>query len=272
MKVTWWIVALLAVLNWGCSKKSDSNRREEVHRFHSDRTYHIPPPQPLPLPHYPWDQKLVGGHPPITQEFFRCRGNLLNPKKVNPVEGSSTPVELKDCGGQESHSLPVKDEQEYIPPILITLLNHIQESTQKPVIITCGHQCPQHNNYSESTSEPSTSKHQIGAEVDFYVRGMEHEPQKIVDLLQEYYRQNSDTKEDPSFTNFKRYEKPDTNVSIPPWFNKEIFIKLYQKEEGRDFDNRHPYPYIGIQVRWDREADERVNYTWNKAHRGYWRW
>ena len=29
-----------------------------------------------------------------------------------------------------------------------------------------------------------------------------------------------------------------------PWFNKEIFIKLYRKSEGRDGDNRHPYPYL----------------------------
>ena len=32
------------------------------------------------------------------------------------------------------------------------------------------------------------------------------------------------------------------NVLIPPWYNKEILIKLFKKNEGRDLDNRHPYP------------------------------
>jgi len=37
--------------------------------------------------------------------------------------------------------------------------------------------------------------------------------------------------------------------------------------EGRNFDNRHPYPYIELQVRHDRETGKPVSYSWNGAHK-----
>ena len=49
-----------------------------------------------------------------------------------------------------------------------------------------------------------------------------------------------------------------SHLAIEPWQNKEILIKLYQKDEGRDLDNRHPHPYISIQVRYDRDRGEPV--------------
>jgi hypothetical protein len=63
--------------------------------------------------------------------------------------------------------------------------------------------------------------------------------------------------------------KGESDVSTPPWYNKEILIKLYLKNEGRDFDNRHPYPYVSIQVRFDRELNEKVVCSWQKAFNGY---
>ena len=63
-----------------------------------------------------------------------------------------------------------------------------------------------------------------------------------------------------------------SDVAIKPWYNREIFIKLYQKNEGRNFDNRHPYPYISVQVRYDYDAQKKVTYSWDKAFRNYMRW
>ena len=54
--------------------------------------------------------------------------------------------------------------------------------------------------------------------------------------------------------------------------NKEILVKVYQAEEGRNLDNRHPYPYLQLQVRWDRDTKQPVSYTWHGAHRNYHRW
>jgi hypothetical protein len=43
--------------------------------------------------------------------------------------------------------------------------------------------------------------------------------------------------------------------------NKEILIKFYMPNEGRNADNRHPFPYLSIQVRFDRETNMRVAYS-----------
>jgi hypothetical protein len=109
----------------------------------------------------------------------------------------------------------------------------------------------------------------IGAEVDFYVQGMEHRPEEVVQLLMLYYKEKEWYGGDKTYTEFQRFDKKTVNVTTPPWFNKEIFIKLYQKQEGRDFDNRHPYPYLSIQVRHDKERDEKVTCDWQKAFNGY---
>jgi hypothetical protein len=146
---------------------------------------------------------------------------------------------------------------------LIDLLNFIQEKTHAKVVITCGHRCPLHNAYADSSN--STSKHMIGAEVDFYVEGMQEQPEEIVSLLQQYYQTPEYGHEYLDFA--RAYHNP--NVSTPACYNKEILIQIYQKDEGRDFDNRHNYPYICIQVRYDREHRERVIYSWPKAHKGF---
>lgn len=137
------------------------------------------------------------------------------------------------------------------------------------MVITCGHRCPTHNLYADGSKESLSSKHQIGAEVDFYVQGMEDQPLDVVRLLMQYYQEHPTFGRLPEWTAFQRYEKPGVNVVIAPWMNKEIFIKLYQKNEGRDLDNQHPYPYLSIQVRYDRDRSERVVFDWGKANRGF---
>lgn len=87
----------------------------------------------------------------------------------------------------------------------------------------------------------------IGAEVDFYVEGVD--AQELIPILQSYY-------EEP----FQRYTKNNLNVRTPAWYNKEVFIKLYLPDEGRDKDNQHTLSYIGIQVRHDRDKNQPVRF------------
>jgi hypothetical protein len=96
---------------------------------------------------------------------------------------------------------------------------------------------------------------------------MEERPQEIAGLLMQYFQETSPYKTDKESLEFKRYDKSD--LAIQPWMNKEILIKIYQKQEGRDADNRHPHPYLSIQVRYDRDAKEKVVYDWAKANKGY---
>lgn len=246
----------------GSSSKGDS-----INRTHNQSHYFIPPPERIPPPAYPWEKDLVAHLPKITKEFFRCKGSSLNPERIE--EKNDKTVLVIDCGGSDKHSLPLKDHREFIYPILINLFNHLQSKTGKRVVITSGHRCPDHNSYIDSSYSNSYSKHTIGAEVSFYVQGMEFQPQKIIDILLDYYSHNPEFNHKPEFSVFHRYKKYDTNVSTQPWYNKEVFLKLFKQDEGRNLDNRHPYPYISIQVRHDTDLNEKVRYSWEKADKNY---
>lgn len=249
---------------------SSSVKGEYLYRRQGDTFVTLTPPQFQKKEAYPWEKELAGGYSRITKEFFRCKGSSLNP--MGSGQQGKEMVRFFDCGGPQRHSLPLREQKEFIYPILIDLLNYLQNTTKKRVVITCGHCCPEHNLYLDSSQANQYSKHLIGAEVDFYIQGMENQPEKVVELLLAYYRDQPKYKGLKDFEEFKRYEKGDTNVRIPPWYNKEIFIKIFQKDEGRDFDNRHPYPYVSLQVRYDWDLKETVQYSWDKAFHNFLRW
>lgn len=243
---------------------------EYIYRKHDEFIFIPPSPiKTVPEP-YPWDKGNTCKYATITKEFFRCKGCSLNPALIVMEKGETK--HYYDCDGSNRHGLPLRDSKEAIYPILIDLLNYIQTNLQKQVIITSGHRCPEHNSYVDPSPENRTSKHMIGAEVAFYVQGLEEKPEIAIQLIQDYFKNTSTYIGLNEYEQFQRYEKNDTNVSTPPWYNKEIFVKLFNKKEGRDHDNRHPYPYISIQVRYDREHNKPVIYTWDKANRGYHRW
>jgi hypothetical protein len=249
------------------SEKEKIRRRncttELIYRTSNEKIYPLNTPIHTPRSSYLWEAE--GNLPKITKEFFRCKGSPLNP----PISLADLPTPILDCEGGSHHGLPIFQGKESVYPILIELLNFIQKKTGRRVIITCGHRCPTHNIYADSLKENLVSKHQIGAEVDFYVQGMEDRPQEIIGLLMQYYQETPTFSHDKEYLEFKRYDKPDARVKIQPWMNKEIYIKLYLQDEGRDRDNRHPYPYVSIQVRYDRMKKEKVLYDWAKATKGY---
>jgi hypothetical protein len=270
-------ISLLTLFLTGCSSDdhasltgSRSNLKGEyIYRRHNE--YLVLEPITLAdRPLYPWESGDVGRHPKITKEFFRCKGSNLNP--VNLVQKEKELLRYYDCGGGHRHSLPLKDQKEFMYPILIDLMNYLQNKTGNRVVITCGHCCPDHNLYLNPSSSNQASKHLLGAEVDFYVQNLEDRPLQVLELIKEYYQENPKYKGLKDFEQFTLYEKDDTNVSTPPCHNKEIFIKVFKKEEGRDFDNRHPYPYLSIQVRYDWDLGERVVYSWDKAFHNLHRW
>lgn len=219
-----------------------------------------------PPPAYPWSGDFIGNFPKITMWDFQCRGKATHAPRVT-TDSQGNKAVFFDCNGTLEHGLPLSGGKPYIYPVLIELLNLIQEKTGHKVVITCGHRCPTHNIWCDDTGALRHSKHMMGAEVDFYVEGMEDSPQEIVNLVMESYRQNYP--EDEELTTFHRYRKDDTNVSTLPWYNKEIFIKLFKKDEGRDFENSHPYPYISFQVRYNKETGDRVIFNYDKAYDGY---
>jgi len=257
----------------GCGSSEDGSNGhvsgEYIGRMHDEYHFLPEPPEKIAVAPYPWEDEDAGIHGKITKEFFRCKGSTLNQPRV--VQENSESKRYFDCGGADAHSLPLSEGKEFVYPILINLLNDLQKQTGKRVIITSGHRCPDHNTYVDPSKGNRFSKHQVGAEVSFYVRGLESQPEKVIALLQKYYQETPKYQGLKEYLEFKRWDKP-TDVSTPPWYNHEVFIKLYQKQEGRNLDNRHPYSYVSIQVRYDFDAMEKVNYSWDKAFRNYMRW
>ncbi|MFI0435046.1 MAG: hypothetical protein ACH350_04885 [Parachlamydiaceae bacterium] len=254
-----------------CSSSSSSSfnvpRGEYIFRHHDESLIQIQSQVILKRAPYPWEEDRKCDYPKITKDFFRCRGSNLNP--VNLIQKGKEIIRFYDCGGSQKHSLPLRDQKEFVYPILIDLLNYIQTKIGKRVVVTCGHCCPEHNAYLDPSGLNQSSKHMLGAEVDFYVQGMEEHPERIIDVVFQYYLELAKYKGQKEFLEFKRYEKANTSVKVPSWYNKEIFMKLYRKNEGRDFDNRHPYPYVSIQVRYDWETKEAVIYSWDKAFHNF---
>jgi hypothetical protein len=244
---------------------------EFIHRSHDEYHYTLHPPKHRVRERYPWEMSYIGKHSKITKEHFRCKGSSTNPPH-NDHKDPARPANYFDCGGFQKHSLPLKNNKEFVYPVLIDLLNYVQAKTGCKVVITCGHRCPVHNSYADNSSYNQNSKHMIGAEVDFYVQGMEQKPEEVVKILMQYYKEASIYQGDKQYQEFQRLNKGELNVITAPWFNKEILIKLYSKSEGRDFDNRHPYPYLSLQVRFDRELNEKVICNWQKAFKEYQRY
>lgn len=232
-------------------------------------------PKPSVVAAYPWQNQgqnqAASRLTPLTIEHFRCRGSTLHPPRIIQENGKEI-NRFYDCSGSERHSLPLEEGKEHIYPILLELINEIQNRTNCPVIITSGHRCPVHQAYIDSSAQASGSKHLIGAQASFYVQGLEEHPEKVLELLFAYYTEKyPGQKEYATFTcqDTKSPLLPNSKAaaaSSGPWMNKEIFIRLYQKHEGRDFDNRHPYPYLSIQVRFDRQKNERVAVSYQKAN------
>ncbi len=266
MRIHYLMIPLLLLSCSGLEKSEQKKirkvnaKREAIYRLHDEVHFLISPPIQQSRKKYPWEENMIGDLPKITKDYFRCNGNILNPLKSIP-QANGKRICTYDCGGTGRHSLPVHNKKERIAPILIDLLNEVQAKTGKKVIITCGHRCPTHNLYADHSPKNQSSKHLIGAEVDFYVEGLEDQPDKVIDILIHYFPGN-----------MLRFKTKNRDTTTPPWYNEEVFIKLYKENEGRDFDNAHPYPYISIQVRYDEELKKRVQYSWQEAFNGYLRW
>ena len=268
------VVVLLCFFATGCSQMEESEKdklrshneiSEKVFRLDEEHFFHSNEVVVRSREAYPWEPKSLAVDKKITKEYFRCLGSAQNGKKLHTKKNGER-VELSDCGGMQKHGLPYRDEKEFIFPALIELLNYIQESVGHAIIITSGYRCPTHNLYCDTSKQNTTSKHQVGAEVDFYVEGFEDAPLEIVRWIMHYYTDH----EELDFHSFRECRHNVKGLKCPGWYNKEIVVNIKQKNEERDFDNRHPYPYITIELRCDRDNDNKsVQYNWHEANSGY---
>jgi len=259
----YFLLLLLLVTSCSSSDEYAPPPGEFIFRTKDDTRLHFDEYVAKPRPHYPWQTHSESSLHAITKEYFRCKGFALNPPKI-VRDHEKEIARYTDCGGGDKHSLPIRNGKEYVFPILLELVNHIQEVTKKPVVITAGHRCPDHNSYVDPSPQNQGSKHLVGGACTFYVKGLENNPEAVVKILLDYYKLQTCYAQQKDYQEFKRFEKA-TNVTTLPWYNKEIFIKLYRASEGRDGDNQHSHPYLSIQVRFDRERNVPLTFTWTDA-------
>ncbi|MFY7842699.1 MAG: D-Ala-D-Ala carboxypeptidase family metallohydrolase [Rhabdochlamydiaceae bacterium] len=207
-----------------------------IYRYHDEYFYTLPNPQKRPRSIYPWEKEKEASLVKINKDFFRCKGFRGNPPRVDP----KTKKIFYDCQGALSHSLPMKNDREFIYPILIDILNAVQKKIGKQVKITSACSCRQHYEYIGGSNP--FSKRLKGAKVDFYVQGIEHHPQKVVEAIDFFY--------------ITRSKKLGSDYSLKVlkkdvWQNPEILLKIKGCKDHRNRDNFHPYPYLTIEVLFD---------------------
>lgn len=240
--------------------------KDPILRFSDEYYFKETLPKKKEREKYPWEERYVGNFTKITKESFRCRGSSSHPDRKF-INSDGIEEILVDCEGLGSHSLPVREGEEFIYETLLNLLNHVQKENQKRVIVTSGYRCPVHNRYCNHAKSNQTSKHQIGAEVDFYVDGMQSNPEDVVKQLIEYYQND-----EPHYQQFRKMVKEKNGFQYPVWYNKEIFITINHYKISNDLDNNFSHPYITIELRIDRENESKIDYTWQQASNGYMRY
>lgn len=198
---------------------------------------------------YFWEKTIDGNIPKVTKEFFRCKGSITNP--LAKVKSGQSVVFQFDCRGIDDHSLPLRDGKEFVYPALIDILNDIQQQAKSKVIITSGHRCPLHDAY--VLGFRSNSKHQIAAEVDFFVEGYKNSPEKIITMLNSYYKK----------TSFGPLRKIGEKV----FENSEVICRIVYDREKLIFDNKISHPYLTLELKYDRASQSKVVYNWNAAHK-----
>jgi len=95
---------------------------EKLFRLDKDTFLDVPMPLAQAPDRYPWETDHQLNLSLITKEFFRCKGDSSHVSYV--LESKER---IFDCSGSSRHSLPLKDEKEFVYPILIDLLNNLQK-------------------------------------------------------------------------------------------------------------------------------------------------
>ncbi len=215
-------------------KKRENAVLEPIKRKKADQDFVMPPIKSRKIGLYPWEvQKKLSR---ISKEFFYCKGSSLNPPRKENGQ------DIEDCKGYFSHGF---ENTSGGYPILMELLNYVQNKLNKKVIITSGHRCATHEEY--VTGKKRKTKHQIGARVNFYVQSYEKEPEEILALIFQYYKKHN-------LNEYQSFQKQGDRV----WKNKEIKIRVLSAEEGRNLDNQHPFPYFDIEVLFDRNKNQKI--------------
>ncbi|MCH9617470.1 MAG: hypothetical protein SP4CHLAM5_05330 [Chlamydiia bacterium] len=232
-------------------RMNNNKSSEKIYRLSHEQVYKEKAMQLSARELYPWENETEFAK--ITMNTLRCRGDISHPKRAKDKR------EYEDCGGMHHHGLPYVDGEEFVYPVLISLLNKVQNSFNKKVVVTSGHRCPKHNNYL-TLGTSKISKYMIGAKVDFYVEGLEDSYEDVIDRIMYLYEGDKEE--------YSLFKKITGKGSFASWRNKEITITVQKDGEHTVLLNKN-HPVISIEVRYDRERKAPVVLDWKKAYQGF---
>ncbi len=262
MRSIYYTLLLLMMLASACSGFEQSEKRRirqcnekegKIFRLSGESLFSFAPIERKELEIYPWEVRESLEFPRITKEFFRCHGSQHHPHKV--VESENKEIEIYDCNGIDEHGLVMKGGKEYVHTCFLELLNMLQDTFHQRVVITSGHRCPKHDRFINGYGKEKVTSYQIGAAVDFYVEGQEENSYRVIEKVMNFFCRDK--------------KSQFTKKGEDCWRNHEVIITLNPKTTPRNDDNLHPYPYITIELRYDREDKKPIVPTWRQAHYGY---
>lgn len=185
----------------------------------------------------------------ITQDHFRCMGSVINPPRVVRNRQGQL-MTLLDCGGAKEHSLPLKDQQEYINPMILELCVDLCEKTDSQIDILAGHLCQAHARYLDYFESDKAWKHAMGEAVQFCVRGFELRGRELIDLLAKLHQAQLQA---------CHAAKKQIHVTEEGFYSAYLKVTFCPKpwwEKPRDFDKE----WVGIEVKADLDTGKLCAY------------
>jgi hypothetical protein len=256
MKIS--LILLTIFLN-GCSTADERNQArrmkengssERIYRLSNQKVYVESAMEIAVKEPYPWESGTAFSK--ITVDRFRCQGS--HDRKEKERDGKI----YKDCCGLADHGLPYGDNDEYVYPVMVSLLNKVQKAFNKKVVITAGHRCPAHQAY-VTLGKSKISRYMIGAKVDFYLEGMEQDALTVVEKLKSFYE------DDKGFSEFYEVRNKDGTRA---WHNKEVIFTINTEGEHTVLLGKK-HAVVSIDVRYDRSKSEGIVLDWKRAYEGY---
>lgn len=191
----------------------------------------------------------------LTKDDFRCRGKFES-LPITIGEGLSKQI-LFDCWGR-NHGLPWIDEQEFVYPALIDILNDLQQALRSSVCITSAHRCPAHHRYITQGQGSSTDKHLIAAAVDFYIQGWHSQKHDVIKALRHICQRRAPEGQK------ERWSLEQKAQDL--WANSEIELRWYPTGQDHSLDNDHPYPFWQITLRYDTAKGADIRFDTKTAN------
>ncbi|MDA8773528.1 hypothetical protein N9N03_00150 [Chlamydiia bacterium] len=174
----------------------------------------------------------------LSRYDFCCRGCMSNP--IREIMSNGRNINATDCDGNNDHSLPLKNGEEWVHEDLISILNTLYEETTIRPIVDIGHCCPKHLTYLYGDHTPTVRKHLMAAQAIFHMN-TDININKIIEIL-----------------NQKLYSKKPLKKDHEGDFSNQ-YIQIKTKEHPIRKDD---HEYICLTIKKYQKTNKTVSFDW----------